>query len=146
MVAQVGVTLTWNSATSIYSRFTMSLKFLTGLLKPPALLICLPRYINNLARLEGFEPPMIDLEDRCLGPLGDRRIWEIWCPSTDSNRHTLRYRFLKPACLPIPPEGHNAFLFSDFISRFQHHVQNQSHLANSTFPKQQKLFPCTTIF
>ena len=28
-----------------------------------------------------------------------------WCPRSDSNRHTLRYRILSPARLPIPPQG-----------------------------------------
>ena len=33
-----------------------------------------------------------------------------WCPRSDSNRHTSRYRILNPARLPIPPQGHEGIL------------------------------------
>ena len=29
----------------------------------------------------------------------------IWCPWRDSNPHAFRHWYLKPACLPIPPQG-----------------------------------------
>src|SRR5580693_5516170 len=37
-----------------------------------------------------------------------RRRREGWCPRSDSNRHTSRYRILSAARLPIPPQGPRA--------------------------------------
>ena len=33
-----------------------------------------------------------------------------WCPWSDSNRHASRHRILNPARLPVPPQGHRAFV------------------------------------
>lgn len=29
----------------------------------------------------------------------------IWCPRRDSNSYAVKHRFLRPTCLPIPPQG-----------------------------------------
>jgi hypothetical protein len=34
-----------------------------------------------------------------------------WCPEEDSNLHIFRYRYLKPARLPIPPSGQLFMVF-----------------------------------
>ncbi len=57
---------------------------------PP--LMCLPRG-QNLAQ-----------ERTCT--ISDN-AWK-WCPGKDSNLHALQHRYLKPACLPIPPPGRGA--------------------------------------
>jgi hypothetical protein len=56
-----------------------------------------------LAGKVGLEPTTFCTKNRCstieLLPI-------IWCSERDSNSHAVKHRYLKPACLPIPPSEH----------------------------------------
>lgn len=73
--------------------------------------------LNRLSYSPLLLVPGVGVEPTCLSTAGFEaaasstfatRAGFCWCPGRASNPHSLRYRPLMPACLPIPPPGHCA--------------------------------------
>lgn len=47
------------------------------------------------------------------------------CPESESNRHDLRHRFLRPTRLPVPPSGQKN-LYSALIKYFKYYGNNSN--------------------